>query len=136
MAFSTSPNFATAPRSLSVIAVSAANLHDPAGTIVNLITGATAGTKVNEIRAAINFNGLSGYSTVCIWISNDSGVTWRLFDELLLASATSSSAVATTKSGPVYYQNLVLYGTTDRLGASTTVAQSTSVVAMAVDLVP
>ena len=126
------PSFISTPR-LASINVATANLHDPVGTIGTLIAGVAAGTKVLEIDAKLNINGASTASTVCIWISSDTGATWRLFDEMAMASATASASVVSTRNS-LTYTNLVLPSAAWLLGASTTIAQSTTVVCQAGDL--
>jgi len=115
------------------INVATANLRDPAGTIATLIQGVAAGTKVQEIAAKLNINGASTASSCLIFISTDSGSTWRLFDEMVLAAATGSASVASTRN-TLTYNNLVLVGTAHRLGAASTISQSTTVVCLAGDL--
>jgi putative hemolysin len=64
--------------------------------------------------------------------SVDSGTTWRLFDQINLTAATVSATVASARvSRP--YSNLVLNGTTQRIGVSTTIAQSVNCIALGGD---
>jgi hypothetical protein len=68
-----------------------------------------------------------------IFISNDSGTTWFLFDEIPVAAATVSASVPAARNVR-NYTDLVLFGTTARLGASTHNAESHQVWIMGADL--
>jgi len=126
------PSFISTPR-LATATVSTANLHAPGGSITSIISGVDDGTKVLELVAKINLNGASTAAALVVWITTDNAATWLHFDEMLLAAATASASVATTRN-TLTWQNLVLVGSTHQLGVSTTVAQSTTVTVMAGDL--
>jgi hypothetical protein len=131
----TNPSFIGVPN-ITQVNVSTANTNlDGSGTVTSLITGAAAGTRVLEVNAqiAITPAGASTASIVRVFLSTDSGSTWRLFDEITLASTTSSNSAKSTRNVATY-ANLVLKDTTQRLGVTTSVSQSTNVIALAGDL--
>lgn len=126
------PTYAANPRSIDRAAVSAANTNrDGSGTIVSIATGSAAGFKVQEVVAQATVTTTAGM--IRLFISTDSGSTWKLFDEMPVGAVTVAA------STPAYrfsknYQNLVLTGTTNRLGASTHNAEAFEVYALGADL--
>lgn len=127
----TAPNFISNPR-LEQVNVSSANTAiDGTGTIATLMTGAAAGTRVLEINAQCAATSVAGL--VNIFLSLDSGSTWRLFDQISIAAATVSTSVKGNRNLATY-TNLVLPSSSARLGVTTTIAQSTNVIAMGGDL--
>ena len=132
MALTPTPAFAVIPR-LTAVTDSTADTRGTTATIVSLITGAATGTKINEIVAKLNLNGASTAGAIIIWLSSDSGATWRVFDELLLAAATASASVASTRNSATY-TNLVLPSAAWQIGVTNTVAQAVNVTCMAQDL--
>lgn len=131
----TNPSFIGTPNTTVVNVATANTALDGSGTVTNLITGASTGTRVLEIDAqiAISPAGASTASIVRIFLSTDSGSTWRLFDEITLAAATSSNSAKSTRNIATY-ANLVLKDSTQRLGVTTTISQSTNVFCLAGDL--
>ena len=127
----TSPAFIATPR-LTAVNVSSANTAiDGSGVITELIAGVAAGTRVLEIDAQCAAT--SAAALINIFLSSDSGVTWRLFDQIAITAATVSNTVKANRNIATY-SNLILPGTAYRLGVTTTIAQSTNVIAMAGDL--
>lgn len=128
---------ATSPQFIStgVIAqvnISAANTAlDGTGTITELVAGVAGGRRILEVVAKAA--AASANSQVGLFISIDSGTTWRLFDQLNLTAATASATVASSRVSRTY-SNLVLQGATHRLGVSTTIAQSVNVIALGGDM--
>lgn len=131
----TNPSFIGTPNIASVNIATANTNLDGSGTVTALITGASTGTRVLEIDAqiAISPAAISTASIVRIFLSTDSGSTWRLFDEITLAAATGSNSVKSTRNIATY-ANLVLKDSTQRLGVTTTISQSTNVICLAGDL--
>lgn len=125
------PQFVNTAR-ISTVNVAAANTAiDGTGTITELIAGATGGTRVLEIvvkgaatTAAANLN---------IFLSTDSGTTYRLFDTISVTAVTTGNTTATFR-GRTTYTNLVLASSSHRVGVTSTIAQSTNVIALAGDL--
>jgi hypothetical protein len=125
------PAFTSTPR-LAHGQVSTANTNrDGTGTLVTLLTGVAAGTKVFEITAQATVTTTAGM--VRIFISTDGGTTKRLYDELAIAAATVSASVKGTRITSTY-SNLVLPDSSSILYASTHNAEAINVVVHAGDL--
>jgi hypothetical protein len=127
----TAPAFVSTPR-LTVASVSTANTAiDGSGTITSLISGVAAGTRVLEIDAQCSAT--SAAALINLFISTDSGSTWKLFDQIAITAATVSNTVKGNRNTATY-QNLILPGTAYSIGCTTTIAQATQVYALAGDL--
>ena len=127
----TAPAFVSTAR-LTVASLSAANTNlDGSGTITSLISGVAAGTRVLEIDAQCSAT--SAAALVNLFISTDSGSTWKLFDQIAITAATVSNTVKGNRNTATY-QNLILPGTAYSIGCTTTIAQATQVYALAGDL--
>lgn len=126
------PQFASAPRSVDISTISTANTNrDGTGTIATIATGSANGFKVNSIVAKHEVTSAAGM--VRIYISNDSGSTWNLFDEIEIAAITPSATLSshrTTRN----YTDLVLLGTSNRLGAAPHNAESINMFVLGADL--
>jgi len=127
----TNPSFIGTSRLTSVNVSTANTAIDGSGTITSLITGAATGTRVLEIDAQCAAT--SAAALVNIFITIDSGTTWRLFDQIAVTAATSSTTVKANRNIATY-ANLVLPDSTARLGVTTTISQSTNVTALGGDL--
>lgn len=126
------PEFIKTPR-IEVVNLSAANTAvDGTGTVTTLIQGAAGGTRVLEIVA--KGAATTAAANVNIFLSVDSGTTWRLFDTISVSAVTSANTTPTFR-GRTTYSNLLLSGSTHRIGVTTSIAQSTNVVALGGDLV-
>lgn len=125
----TSPQFATTPR-IGLGQVTAANTNrDGTGTLVNIITGVAAGTKIQEV--AIQATGTTTAGMVRLYLFD--GTNNRLFDEFVVSAITvgaSTAAFRTSKS----YDNLTLPSASWILKASTHNAETFNVVALGADL--
>lgn len=129
---SSNPTYAANPRSIDRGAVSAANTNrDGTGTIVTIAQGSAAGFKIQEVIAQAVVTTTAGM--IRLFISTDSGSTWDLFDELPVSAITVSASTPASRAVK-NYQNLVLYGTSNRLGASTHNAEAHEVYALGADL--
>jgi len=128
---SATPTFVSTPRN-GIANVSSANTNrDGSGSITSVITGASAGTKITEVIAQAAVTTTAGM--VRLFISLDSGSTWKLFDELPIAAATVSASVAATRVSKTY-SNLILEDATTQLGATTHNSESIYVIALGGDL--
>lgn len=128
---SATPAFISTPR-LAAVNVSSANTAiDGSGVITTLLTGVAAGTRVLEIDAQCAAT--SAAALINVFLSLDSGSTWKLLDQIAITAATVSNTVKANRNVATY-TNLILPGTAAVLGVTTTIAQSTNVVAMAGDL--
>jgi hypothetical protein len=127
----TNPTFTSTARVDFVNVASANTARDGSGTITTLVTGVTAGTKVFEIDAQATVTTTAGM--IRIFITSDSGTTWRLFDEISIAAATPSASVKATRN-LTSYNNLILPSSSYRLGVTTNNAESINVIALSGDL--
>lgn len=128
----TSPSFAATPRSIDHAAVTAANTNrDGTGTIVTIATGSASGFKVLSVVAKAEVTTTAGM--IRLFISTDSGSTWDLFDEMEVPAVTPSASLSSSRVSR-NYNDLVLTGTTNRLGASTHNAEAHTVFALGADL--
>lgn len=123
MAITATPSFAVTPRA-AVAAVSTANTNrDGTGTIVDILTGASTGTKVNEI--AVQCTGDPADSVLTIFLHN--GTSYFLYDEIDLGDPAAASTTVTGFRAVRYYPNLLLPTTSWKLGAAITVALTAGV---------
>lgn len=127
----TAPVFIGTPRIDSANVATANTAKDGTGTITTLTTGATNGTRILEIVVKSQVTTAAG--NVCIFLSTDSGTTWRLFDEFLQGVVTSSATTSSYRASR-NYTNLLLKDGTHRLGVTTTISQSINVLAFGGDL--
>ena len=112
--------------------LSAANTAiDGTGTITSLATGTVNGKRILEI--VTQCSATSAIGLVNIFYSSDSGSTWILFDQIAIASASISTFTKANRN-TAGYDNVVLTGTNQRLGCTTTIAQATRVYALGGDL--
>ena len=129
---STQPTFASNPRAIDVVAVTAANTNrDGTGTIATVATGSAAGFKINQVVTQPIVTTTAGM--IRLYISSDGGTTWNLYDEIPVAAVTVSASVPAARN-EVNYTSLVLFGTNDVLGASTHNAEAHRVFALGADL--
>jgi len=68
--------------------------------MVTLVTAGSNGTKVTEITVKIE--GISVASTLLIFITNTSGSSPKLYDEIIISAITASSTVASFKGSNTY----------------------------------
>ena len=123
------PAFAVTPR-IGSVSISTAETSLTAPTnFGTAITGVTAGTRIAEI--VVKCAATSAAALVRIFLYD--GTTYYLFDEVVIAAATSSNTVATTRVS-VAYSNLVLPSSSWSVRVTTTIAQATHVTALGADL--
>lgn len=125
----TQPAFATVPR-IGSAQVSAANTNrDGTGTIVTIITGVAAGTRIAEVVVEATVTTTAGMVRLYLF----DGTNTRLFDEVAIAAATPSASVRATRVSTVY-TNLILPSASWQLRASTHNAEAINVIALGADL--
>lgn len=123
------PQFAVTPRVGSVaISTAETSLTSPT-SFGTLITGVAAGTRVAEI--VVKCAATSAAALVRVFLFD--GTNYFLFDEIVVAAATSSNTVATTRVSTTY-ANLILPSASWSVRVTTTIAQATHVTALAADL--
>lgn len=125
------PQFINSPRIAMANTASANTAIDGSGAITEVIAGATGGTRVLEL--VVKLAATSAAAVVNVFLSTDSGTTWRCFDSITVAAATVSNTVASNRTSRAY-SNLVLLNSAHRVGFTTTIAQSTNVIALGGDL--
>ena len=119
----TNPAFTSTPR-VGVGAVSTANTNrDGTGTIVDILTGVAAGTKVFEV--VVKATGDPADSIVTLFLYN--GTTSYLFDEFDLGDPAAGSATVEGYRVSRTYDNLVLPTASWKLQAAVTVALTAGV---------
>jgi len=112
------PAFIATPR-IGFGSVTVANTaRDGTGTIVDILTGAAAGTKINEI--SLKATGDPADSIVTLFIHD--GTSYRLFDEIDLGDPAAASTTVTGYRLCKTYDNLVLPSASYKLAAAITVA--------------
>jgi hypothetical protein len=125
----TQPAFATTPR-IGMGQVSAANTNrDGTGTIVSVLTGVAAGTRINEI--GIDATGTTTAGMVRLYLHD--GTNTRLFDEFVVTPITPGPATA-VYSAVKTYDNLVLPSASWSIRASTHNAETFNVIVLGADL--
>jgi hypothetical protein len=123
------PVFAVTPRIGAVSIATADSSYTAPTNVGTLLTGVTAGTRVNEI--VIKCAATSAAAVVRIFLYD--GTTYWLFDEVLVAAATGSSTVVQFRTR-VTYDNLVLPSSSWSVRVTTSVSQATHVTAFGADL--
>lgn len=127
----TSPSFTSTPRVASVNVSSANTNRDGTGSPTVLITGVAAGTRITEIVAQAAVTTTAGM--IRVFVSVDSGSTYRLYDELPIPAVTVGANTAAARVSRTY-SNLILTGTTDKLAVTTHNSESINVVCHGGDL--
>src|SRR4051794_30627293 len=121
----TEPAFASTPR-CEIAQIATANTNrDGTGTIGTVATGVAAGTKIEEVHIHATVTTTAGM--VRLYLSNDGGTTWRLFDEVVVSAITVAAGTAGFDAVKTY-SNLVLRDASAKLGASTHNAETFNVV--------
>ena len=96
---------------------------DGTGTIADLITGVSAGTRVLSINVQGTATTASALVNIFLW----DGTQWDLFDQITISATTGSN---TTKGYRLVtgYTDLVLPSASHKLGATITVAPTSGTV--------
>lgn len=112
------PAFAATPR-IGFGSVSTANTNrDGTGTVVDIITGVAAGTKIVEVVVKATDNPADSILTLFLY----DGSGYRLFDEIDLGDPAAASTTVTGYRTSVRYDNLILPSASWKLAAAVTVA--------------
>ena len=120
---STSPTFASTPR-IGVANVSTANTNrDGTGTIVDILTGAAAGTRIDRI--VVKATADPADSVVTLFVHN--GTSYFLFDEIDLGNPVAASTILPSFRLERPYLDLVLPTASFKLAAAITVALTAGV---------
>lgn len=102
MAANTSPIFALVPEAKFVTVTAATTDRTGATTtnLVELLTAATDGTKITQIGAKVA--GSNGATIALIFITNTSGTSPKLFDEIALSAITASTTTTSQRQVTAY----------------------------------
>ncbi len=118
-----SPAFVSTPR-IGRCSLSTANTAtDGTGTINDLITGVSAGTRVLSVNVQGTATTVAALVNLFLW----DGTQWDLFDQITI-SATTGSNTAKAYRLVTAYTDLVLPSASHKLGATITVAPTTGTV--------
>lgn len=118
------PAYAATPR-VGFGSVSTANTgRDGTGTIVDVLTGGSSGTKINEVT--LQATGDPADSSVTIFLYD--GTSYRLFDEFDLGNPAAASTTVAGYRITRTYENLVLPSNSWKLAAAITVALTSGAV--------
>ena len=101
MPANTAPIFTLTPNSIPAHIAAANTASDGSGTLVSLLTGATSGTRVDAVtfRNAQATAAASSAMVGRVFLSNESGVNFRIVGEVAIATATrSTTAIGATSS--------------------------------------
>ena len=121
-----SPAFISTPR-IGRLSLSTANTAtDGTGTITDLITGVSAGTRVLSVNVQGTATTVAALVNIFLW----DGTQWDLFDQITI-SATTGSNTAKAYRLVTAYTDLVLPSASHKLGATITVAPTTGTVRVA-----
>ena len=121
----TTPQFINVPIIGRALLSAANTATDGTGTITELATGTAAGTRVLSIH--VQNAATSAAALVNIFLSTDSGSTWKLYDQIQVAAATSGNTVKCARNVTAYTD--LFLGTGHKLGVTTTIAEATNVYA-------
>jgi hypothetical protein len=121
-----SPAFISTPRIERVSLSTANTATDGTGTINDLITGVSAGTRVMSINVQGTATTVAALVNIFLW----DGTQWDLFDQITI-SATTGSNTAKAYRLVTAYTDLVLPSASHKLGATITVAPTTGTVRVA-----
>ena len=118
-----SPAFISTPR-IGRCSLSTANTAtDGTGTITDLITGVSAGTRVLSINVQGTATTVASLVNLFLW----DGTQWDLFDQITI-SATTGSNTAKAYRLVTAYADLVLPSASHKLGATITVQPTSGTV--------
>jgi len=123
------PVFAVTPRIGAVSIATADSSYTAPSNVGTLITGAATGTRIAEI--VVKCAATSAAAIVRIFLYD--GTTYWLFDEVIVANTTGSSTAAQTRVSTTY-NNLILPSASWSVRVTTSVAQTTHVIAFGADL--
>jgi hypothetical protein len=121
-----SPAFISTPRIGRLSLQTANTATDGTGTINDLITGVSAGTRVLSVNVQGTATTVAALVNLFLW----DGTQWDLFDQITI-SATTGSNTAKAYRLVTAYTDLVLPSASYKLGATITVAPTTGTVRVA-----
>lgn len=123
------PVFAVTPRISSVSIATSDSSYTSPTNVGTLITGANTGTRISEI--VVKNAATSAAAIVRVFLFDTTN--YWLFDEISIAAATGSATVAQSRTS-VTYTNLILPSSSWSIRVTTSVSQTTHVIALGADL--
>lgn len=129
MAANTLPIFPLTPET-AIVTVSAATTDRTGATtanLVDLLTASTNGTKVTQIGAKVAGN--NDGTLVLIFITDTNGLNPKLFDEIILESATSSTTLTSQRQVNTYGDLQLKSGQKIQVGITEAVADGVNIFA-------
>lgn len=129
MAASTNPVFVDTPKTWIARCTTTNTNRDGTGTIVSVATGGTDGSLIESVEVAAEGATTPGYLN--LFLSSDSGVTWRFWRSIGPFSTLTPSATVDCWQDKLStdYLPLPLSGATQVLGAAATIAGNFTVIA-------
>lgn len=125
------PAFAVTPRiGIAQVTTANTNYDGTTGAYVDVIVGASTGTRIAEI--VIQAAGVTTAGMVRLFVTN--GVTTRMFDEITVAAVASPGASTKATRLSTTYNNLILPDQTWKIIASTHNSNNINVFALGADL--
>lgn len=123
------PAFAVTPRAAGVSVSTANTARDGTGTVATVITGASSGTRIQEVVVQATSTTTAGMVRLFLY----DGSSYWFFDEVAVSAVTPSASVRAFRAS-VTYQSLVLPSNSWSLRASTHNAETFHVAALGADL--
>lgn len=118
MAVTATPVFAQTPvLAIGQVATANTNRDGSTGTYTDLFTAGSNGARVEYIRVVAT--GTTTAGVVRLFLSTDSGTTYRLWKEILISAITPSTTVEVAAGEYMPSRPLVLPATSGRIRAST-----------------
>lgn len=93
--------------------------RDGSGSITTVIAGVAAGTVIRTVT--IKAETQPADSVLMLWLSDDNGTTWRLFDGVDLGAPAAGSNTVVSYGYSVSYSTLYLPSASHKLGATVSV---------------
>lgn len=125
------PVFAVTPRiGMAQATVANASYDGTTGTYVDVIVGASTGTRIAEI--VIQAASSTSAGMVRLFMTN--GITTRMFDEIAVGAVTTPGASTKATRLSTTYNNLILPDSSWKIIASTHNANAINVFALGADL--
>lgn len=123
------PVFAVTPRIGAVSIATADSSYTSPTNFATLVSGVASGTRVSEI--VVKNAATSTAALIRIFLHD--GTNYYIYDELVVSAASGSATVAQNRTSATY-SNLVLPSASWSIRVSTSVSQTTHVIAFVADL--
>ncbi|MCC6312359.1 MAG: hypothetical protein IT345_15800 [Trueperaceae bacterium] len=130
MAAGTTPIYPATPKSWQAQVTAANTNRDGSGSITTVVTGGSNGTKIDRVRVKATVTTTAGLAR--LWISLNSGTTWRLYTEITVSAITVSASTAAFES-TYLTPDLLLPDSSALLGATMEKAEATNFIAHGAD---